>query len=87
MQILNPFGPSLGANQIWTKGSDHEPKSGCVDLFDFMPKKYILGFSFIFYLFLLLPLFSLNHSNVRRKNIIENVYLKYISLSWSHGFL
>ena len=41
-QVMNPLGPSLGVNQMWTKKDDHAPKSECVDLFDICPKQVVL---------------------------------------------
>jgi hypothetical protein len=41
-QFTKPLGPSLGVNQMWTKRSDHAPKSECVDIFNICPKKAIL---------------------------------------------
>lgn len=32
MECLKPLDPSLGVNQTWTKRSDHEQKSECVDI-------------------------------------------------------
>ena len=37
--VLRALGPSLGVNQMWTKKSDHAPKSEGADFFNTCPKK------------------------------------------------
>ena len=37
--VLRALGPSLGVNRMWTKKSDHAPKSEGVDYFNTCPKK------------------------------------------------
>jgi hypothetical protein len=39
---LRALGPSLGVNQMWTKKSDHAPKSEGADFFNTCPKRVIL---------------------------------------------
>ena len=40
--VLRALGPSLGVNQMWTKKSDHAPKSEGADFFNISPKRAIL---------------------------------------------
>jgi hypothetical protein len=42
-QFTKPLGPSLGVNQMWTKRSDHAPKSECAD---FLKKQLLKNGSF-----------------------------------------
>jgi hypothetical protein len=41
-QFIKSLGPSLGVNQMWTKRSDHTPRSECVNLKNKCPKKAFL---------------------------------------------
>ena len=61
---LKPLGPSQGVNWIWTKRSDHAPKSGCGDVFNIYSKRVILGIIFLMFdLLPFLPFFSVNDIN------------------------
>ena len=40
--VLRALGPSLGVNRMWTKKSDHAPKSEDADYFNTCPKRAIL---------------------------------------------
>jgi hypothetical protein len=69
-QFTKPLSPSLGVNRMWTKRSDHAPKSECADFIQYMVKKgsfenkLEFDHSFVFsYLHLLF-----------RKKIIKNHY-------------
>jgi hypothetical protein len=41
--VLRALGPSLAVNRMWTKKSDHAPKSEGAHFFNTCPKRAILG--------------------------------------------
>ena len=85
--FLKPLGHSLGVYQMWTKRSDHAPKSGCAIFFlIFVQKRVLWGFfSFFFLMFdpllFFSPSFILTTIIFSKNDKIKNHY-NGISLPW-----